>query len=195
VRGGADEGQQAGRQVQQDHREGRQGQGSSLITQAILEQYERQVVEDDSISENENNCLIVLERKLDPITPLLTGHSYEALLDHFYGISHNKIMVPASLLGGVGEGPVEYLLHNERDPVYEEIAYLCIEEARDEIQRRAAEMKKEFEFRRLNIRTEEDRLEVNRVRVQYEQVQNHMQIILEILGRMNELHCYNLINA
>lgn len=56
--------------------------------------------------------LIVLDRKIDPITPLLTGHSYEALLDHFYNINHNKIMVPASLLGGVGEQLQEYLLHN-----------------------------------------------------------------------------------
>ncbi len=60
----------------------------------------------------------MLERKLDPVTPLLTGHSYEALLDHFFGIHYNKIMVPTRLLGNVGDQPEQYLLHNERDPVY-----------------------------------------------------------------------------
>lgn len=36
------------------------------------------------------------------ISPFMIGHSYEALLDHFFGIHHNKILVPSSLLGGIG---------------------------------------------------------------------------------------------
>jgi len=32
-------------------------------------------------------------------SPLQTGYSYEALLDHFYGINSNKIKVPGNLLG------------------------------------------------------------------------------------------------
>ena len=87
--------------------------GKGDKSKAILESYEKQLHEEDSIDPAESNSmLIVMDRKIDPITPLLTGHSYEALLDHFYNINHNKIMVPASLLGGVNENLQEYLLHN-----------------------------------------------------------------------------------
>ncbi len=56
-------------------------------------------------------------------------------------------------------------------------------------------MKLDFDIKRMNLRhnDEEGEIEVNRIRVLYEQIQNHREIIQEILNRMNELHCYNLI--
>jgi hypothetical protein len=44
--------------------------------------------------------LIVLDRKIDFITPNLTGLSYEALLDFFFGIDLNRINVPNRIFGG-----------------------------------------------------------------------------------------------
>lgn len=39
----------------------------------------------------EGSYLIVLDRSLDYITPMLTPFSYEGLLDLFFGIKFNKI--------------------------------------------------------------------------------------------------------
>lgn len=69
-------------------------------------------------------------------------------------------MVPTRLLGNVGEQPEQYLLHNERDPVYEEVAYLCIEEARDEIERRSAAMKLDFDLKRMNLKHNDEEGEI-----------------------------------
>lgn len=55
-------------------------------------------------------------------------------------------------------------------------------------------MKAKLEERRYNIKTEEDSKEVNKIRSEFEQIQNHTQIILDLLARMNELHYYNLVN-
>jgi hypothetical protein len=62
--------------------------------------------------------LIVFDRKIDLLTPLVTAHSYEALLDHYFGINLNCIMVPGNLLNHQSEKLEPYLLNNKRDPVY-----------------------------------------------------------------------------
>lgn len=52
------------------------------------------------------------------ITPLLTGLSYEALLDFFFGINMNRIDVPGVLFGN-DKKTETFLLNNKKDPVYE----------------------------------------------------------------------------
>lgn len=47
--------------------------------------------------------LIVLDRKVDMVTPLLTGLSYECLLDFFFDINKNRIKVPGKLFGNGNE--------------------------------------------------------------------------------------------
>jgi hypothetical protein len=56
-------------------------------------------------------------------------------------------------------------------------------------------MKMDFDLKRMNLKHDDEagEIEVNRIRVLYEQIQNHREIIQEIINRMNELHCYNLI--
>lgn len=67
----------------------------------------------------------MLDRQTDFITPLLTGLSYECLLDFFFGINMNRIDVPGKLFGN--EKKVEtFLLNNKKDPVYEEISFMNI---------------------------------------------------------------------
>jgi hypothetical protein len=39
----------------------------------------------------EENYLIMLDRSLDYITPMVTPFSYEGLLDLFFGIKFNKV--------------------------------------------------------------------------------------------------------
>jgi hypothetical protein len=40
-----------------------------------------------------------MDRGIDPVTPFLTPHSYEGLIDHFYGIDLTRIRLPEKLLG------------------------------------------------------------------------------------------------
>lgn len=69
-------------------------------------------------SEKEDAFLVVIDRSIDKVTPLLTGHSYEALIDHFYGISLGTIRVPEKLLGKETDKVEDYRLYN-RDKVYD----------------------------------------------------------------------------
>ncbi len=59
------------------------------------------------------------------VTPLLTGLSYECLLDFFFGINMNRIDIPGVLFGS--DKKIEtFLLNNRKDPVYEEISFMNI---------------------------------------------------------------------
>ncbi|KAJ7174275.1 Sec1-like protein [Mycena filopes] len=44
------------------------------------------------------DCLIVLDRRVDMITPLLTQLTYEGLIDEFIGIKNSHVELPVSLL-------------------------------------------------------------------------------------------------
>lgn len=59
-----------------------------------------------------------MDREIDMVTPLLTAHSYEALIDHFYAIDLTRIKVPAKLLGKEGTSVESYRLYN-RDKIYD----------------------------------------------------------------------------
>lgn len=55
---------------------------------------------------DERAILIITERKQDPVTPLLTPWTYEAMLHEFIGIFNNKVDIvnkQKAFLGGVSE--------------------------------------------------------------------------------------------
>jgi hypothetical protein len=63
----------------------------------ILKQLERILANEDLLAtelEREDAVLVVIDRSIDLVTPMLTGHSYEALIDHCYGIRLGSIQVP-----------------------------------------------------------------------------------------------------
>ena len=64
----------------------------------------------------------MIDRKIDLVTPLMTPHSYEALLDHFYGINLTSIKVPQKLLGKEGSQLEAYRLYN-KDKIYDDLAH------------------------------------------------------------------------
>lgn len=73
----------------------------------------------------EENYLIMLDRSLDYITPMVTPFSYEGLLDLFFGIKFNKVQIPGFLMDS--QNPLEtFLLNNPKDPHYKKIAPMYI---------------------------------------------------------------------
>lgn len=56
---------------------------------------------DESYEHHESNfniSLVVIDRNVDLVTPLLTPFTYEGMLDNFYEIDLNQIMIPGDLV-------------------------------------------------------------------------------------------------
>ena len=64
--------------------------------------------------------LILLDRSVDMITPLLTQGTYEGLIDEFFTIKNSRIIVDEYITGGKGNGRREHLLNNA-DVLFSEI--------------------------------------------------------------------------
>lgn len=72
----------------------------------ILQQFEKIAGSEEHLGiepEREDSFLVVIDRKIDLVTPLLTAHSYEGLIDHFYEIDHRPDAHQAARTA-VGEG-------------------------------------------------------------------------------------------
>ncbi|KZV65574.1 Sec1-like protein [Peniophora sp. CONT] len=54
--------------------------------------------DDQLVLSDQLDCLIVLDRRVDMVTPLLTQLTYEGLIDEVMGIKNSHIEVPASLV-------------------------------------------------------------------------------------------------
>ena len=75
-----------------------------------------------------NSYLIVLDRSLDYVTPMLTGISYESILDMFFGINFNQIEIPGLLMESQHQVDT-FLLYNPKDKHYKKIATMQIDDA------------------------------------------------------------------
>ena len=71
---------------------------------------------------NPNNCyitdLILLDRKIDLVTPLLTQISYEGLLDDNFGIQYGSVTLSEKVTGK--QKPIKLML-NSNDPTYSQV--------------------------------------------------------------------------
>lgn len=90
---------------------------------------------------------MVIDRKIDLITPFLCAHSYEGLIDHFYGIDLTRIKVPEKLLGKEGEALEAYRLYN-RDKIYDEIAHMDVIENLSHLDKARVKIREEVSFRK-----------------------------------------------
>jgi hypothetical protein len=60
---------------------------------------------------SDDSYMIVLDRALDYVTPMMTSFTYEGLLDLFFGINWNKIEIPGNLMDSAK--PLDYyILYN-----------------------------------------------------------------------------------
>lgn len=63
----------------------------------ILQMMENVIARDELFTtetEQLDSFLVVMDRGIDPVSPFLTPHSYEGLIDHFYGIDLTRIRIP-----------------------------------------------------------------------------------------------------
>ncbi len=106
----------------------------------------------------EIDTLVLLDRAVDLVTPLLTPLTYEGIIDEFIGIQHGAIKVDPSLVGddpkeaasaaaknkgGSGKDPVTIAL-NTNDPLYTEIRDLHLEVLGLQLNEKAMEMRQTY---------------------------------------------------
>jgi hypothetical protein len=75
----------------------------------------------------DESYMIMLDRSLDYVTPMLTAFTYEGLLDLFFGIHLNQIEIPGHLMDS--KKPVDtFPLYSPKDKHYKQIAPMYIKD-------------------------------------------------------------------
>lgn len=77
-----------------------------------------------------DDYMIVLQRDLDYVTPMMTPFTYEGLLDLFFGINLNKIEIPGELLEKKNDLE-KFVLYSQMDQHYKKIALMYIKDVPD----------------------------------------------------------------
>lgn len=73
----------------------------------------------------QDTVLLIVDRMWDPLTPLMTPWTYQAMLHEYIGIDHNVVKLPAAVSspesGGAGEpdGPQQLVVSSKDDPLFE----------------------------------------------------------------------------
>ncbi len=135
--------------------------------------------------------MIVLDRQTDMITPLLTGLSYECLLDFFFGIDMNRISFPGKIFGN-SKKVETFLLNNKKDTVYEEISFMNINEVPRYLKEKSHKLKEIIQREKDKASDYEALQKLNStLMVEYELIQNHQSLVLHILDCMKSVQFNN----
>ncbi|RKP19930.1 Sec1-like protein [Rozella allomycis CSF55] len=99
-------------------------QGRGSCSKMVADVFQRLRKESERITPKKHrksgvDSLIILDRTVDLLTPLLTPLTYEAVLDHLFKIKNNFINFEANVLAD----PNNRKISLENDPVYHEIKY------------------------------------------------------------------------
>lgn len=71
-----------------------QGKGAKLVADLLLKRRKLQAPRSQQPSAPQIHQLILIDRKIDLITPFLTQLTYEGLLDEVFGVNHGTITLP-----------------------------------------------------------------------------------------------------
>ncbi|KPI86671.1 vacuolar protein sorting-like protein [Leptomonas seymouri] len=99
------------------------GKGSNAAKVVQLLQRMQTEVGRDFITDipSEVDTLLVLDRSVDLVTPLMTQLTYEGLIDELYGIENCEVRFPFSLGESSGVGTNEKVVINSGDKIFAEI--------------------------------------------------------------------------
>jgi hypothetical protein len=74
-----------------------------------------------------NISLILVDRSTDLVTPMLTPFTYEGMLDNFYDIHLNQILIPGNTVDpNASKLVTRYLLYNPLDEIYPDLTSMSI---------------------------------------------------------------------
>ncbi|GMH10556.1 hypothetical protein Nepgr_012397 [Nepenthes gracilis] len=92
----------------------------------------------------EIQTLILLDREVDMVTPMLTQLTYEGLLDEFLHINNGAVELDASIMGVQQEGKKIKVPLNSSDKLFKEIRDLNFEVVVQVLRQKATSMKQDY---------------------------------------------------
>ncbi|XP_057798899.1 vacuolar protein-sorting-associated protein 33 homolog [Salvia miltiorrhiza] len=92
----------------------------------------------------EINTLILLDREVDMITPMLTQLTYEGLIDEFLGVKNGAVELDASIMGAQQEGKKTKVPLNSSDKLFKETRDLNFEVVVQVLRQKATSMKQDY---------------------------------------------------
>ncbi|KAL1556349.1 Vacuolar protein-sorting-associated protein 33 [Salvia divinorum] len=92
----------------------------------------------------EINTLVLLDREVDMITPMLTQLTYEGLIDEFLGVKNGAVELDASIMGNQQEGKKAKVPLNSSDKLFRETRDLNFEVVVQVLRQKATSMKQDY---------------------------------------------------
>ncbi|KAL1532156.1 Vacuolar protein-sorting-associated protein 33 [Salvia divinorum] len=92
----------------------------------------------------EINTLVLLDREVDMITPMLTQLTYEGLIDELLGVKNGAVELDASIMGNQQEGKKTKVPLNSSDKLFKETRDLNFEVVVQVLRQKATSMKQDY---------------------------------------------------
>lgn len=86
------------------------GDGAKMV-------YDILKMDQDDPQQGEIESLLIFDRSVDLLTPMLTQLVYEGLIDEFFNINGNIVSLDKKILGKEGDDQMLIQLASERDPL------------------------------------------------------------------------------
>ncbi|XP_047976138.1 vacuolar protein-sorting-associated protein 33 homolog [Salvia hispanica] len=92
----------------------------------------------------EINTVVLLDREVDMITPMLTQLTYEGLIDEFLGVKNGAVELDAAIMGNQQEGKKVKVPLNSSDKLFRETRDLNFEVVVQVLRQKATSMKQDY---------------------------------------------------
>ncbi|VDP04672.1 unnamed protein product [Soboliphyme baturini] len=123
-------------------------QGSSEAAKRLAENIQSLINKESTLfkfktKSDDGTLLLILDRRGDPVTPLLNKWTYEAMVHELIGIKNNRVHLVAS--GGSGDADREIILNPLQDHFYNKCMYLNFGEIGQQVREVLNEYQKKAE--------------------------------------------------
>ncbi|KAL6450002.1 VPS45 Vacuolar protein sorting-associated protein 45 [Candida maltosa Xu316] len=149
----------------------------------------------DDLNRNADSppLLLLLDRKNDPITPLVTPWTYQSMIHEFLGIDKNVVQVLSN------DGTSSIVLSPETDSFYRESMYLNYGDLTEKFQRYVEKYKSETKQSSIDNLKSSNLSELKKVLTKYPEfkkfstnVMTHLNLISEIDKQISQQHLWDV---
>ncbi|GAB4836415.1 Vacuolar protein-sorting-associated protein 33 [Ancistrocladus abbreviatus] len=120
------------------------GKGSARVVDILNRMQEEEPVNTSDVGMPEIDTLILLDREVDMVTPMLSQLTYEGLLDEFLHLNNGAVELDASIMGAQQEGKKVKVPLNSSDKLFKEIRDLNFEVVVQVLRQKATSMKQDY---------------------------------------------------
>ncbi|XP_010557601.1 PREDICTED: vacuolar protein-sorting-associated protein 33 homolog isoform X2 [Tarenaya hassleriana] len=120
------------------------GKASVRVADILNRMQVEESVSSSDVGRPEIDTLILLDREVDMVTPMLSQLTYEGLLDEFLHISNGAVEVDSSVMGVQQEGKKMKVPLNSSDKLFKETRDLNFEVVVQVLRQKATSMKQDY---------------------------------------------------